>query len=736
MRVTTATPAGRPPVSLRTTAAVFLVLLTAVLLAYLPAWHGGPLWDDDAHLTAEALRGLPGLRRIWFDLGATQQYYPLLHSTFWLMDRLWGTSNTLPYHLLNITLHATSALLLMRILQTLRVPGAPLAAVIFALHPVHVESVAWMTELKNTLSGVWYFTAALLYLRFDRTRARSAYALALGAFVLALLSKTVAATLPAALLVVFWWQRGWLGWRQDVRPLLPFFAAGVGAGLFTAWVERHFIGAAGAAFDLSPVERVLLASRAAWFYLSKLAWPADLMFIYPRWEISSSDPVAYLYLAGAAAALAGCWAVRHRTRAPLAVALLFGGTLVPALGFFDVFPFRYSFVADHFQYLATAAPIAGFAALLAGVILRPPLQAVLSATLALTLGIITWQQSAHYTSAETLYRETLARNPQCWMCHNNLSTLIVDAGGELDAAMAHLEASLGIYPDNEEAHNNRGVLLRRMGRKAEAIPHLEEAIRLSPNYVDARRNLGVALREAGRLEEALAQYRHLIRLNPSSAEDHEDAGGILLALERHGEAVTHLQRALDLNPDLVTGRNNLGAALSHLGRIEEALPHFRAAVQRAPSDVIARNNLAAALGRLKRVDEAVAEYQTSLRLDPTSAKTHDDLAYLLLRAGRREDAAAHLERALALDPDYAPAHLNVGNLLVDAGRPAAAIVHYQRALAKPSGIDRAQVHSNLGVAFALMGDRSRAIMHFNEALRIRPGFPEALANLQRVDGKW
>ena len=199
---------------------MFLALLVT-LVAYYPAWHGGLLWDDDAHITRVDLRSFEGLWRIWFDVGATQQYYPVTHSAFWVLYRLFGDA-TLGYHLVNISLHATSAFLFAVILRRLAVPGAVLAAFIFALHPVHVESVAWITELKNTLSGVFYLGAALAYLRFDADRRRQSYALALVLFALALLSKTVTATLPAALLVVFWWQRGALRWRQDVLPLAPF----------------------------------------------------------------------------------------------------------------------------------------------------------------------------------------------------------------------------------------------------------------------------------------------------------------------------------------------------------------------------------------------------------------------------------------------------------------------------------------------------------------------------------
>ena len=275
----------------------------------------------------------------------------MVHSVFWVEHKLWGDA-TLGYHLVNILLHAFSALLLLKILRQLEISGAWLAAAIFALHPVQVESVAWISELKNTLSGVFYLGSALIYLNFDQTRRLKFYVAALVLFGLGLLSKTVIATLPAALLVVFWWQRGKLSWKQDVRPLLPFFLAGVVMGLFTAWVERKFIGAEGKVFDLTLLERMLIAGRVVWFYLGKLFWPAGLVFIYPRWEVSGTVWWQYLFPAATLLLLAGLWAWRRRNRGPLAALLFFVGTLFPALGFLNVYPFRYSFVADHYQYLA------------------------------------------------------------------------------------------------------------------------------------------------------------------------------------------------------------------------------------------------------------------------------------------------------------------------------------------------------------------------------------------------
>ncbi len=196
-------------------------VMVGVLMAYQPAWRGGFVWDDDGHVTRPELRSWYGLYRIWFHLGATQQYYPLLHSAFWVEHRLWGDA-TLGYHLVNILLHMAATVLVALVLCRLRVPGTCLAAAIFALHPVHVESIAWIAEQKNALSAVFYLGAMLVYLRFDQERKSPLYCWALALFVLGLLSKTTAATLPAALLVILWWQRGRLSWRRDVVPLVPF----------------------------------------------------------------------------------------------------------------------------------------------------------------------------------------------------------------------------------------------------------------------------------------------------------------------------------------------------------------------------------------------------------------------------------------------------------------------------------------------------------------------------------
>jgi tetratricopeptide (TPR) repeat protein len=499
--------------------AAALALLT--LLAFAPATDGWFLWDDDAHVTRPELRSLSGLGRIWFDLGATQQYYPVLHSAFWLEHAIWG-NQAAAYHVVNIALHATAAFLFFLILRRLEVPGAALAAGLFALHPVHVESVAWISEQKNTLSLAFALAALRVYLAFDVSRKASVYAIATVLFALGLLSKTVVAVLPAALLVLFWWRDGTISVRRQVIPLLPWFAASLAAGLLTAWFERTFLGA-DSRVGLSVIERCLLAGRVPWFYLGKLLWPDDLLFIYPRWTLHPSSWAQWLFVAATLAMIGAGWALRRRTRAPLAVALLFVGCLLPALGFFDVYPFVFSYVADHFQYVASLAILAAAGAALATVVARLPVQrrgigyAACLALLA-ALGTLTWRQCRQYRDSQTLFEATLAGNPACWMCLVNLGNGALNAG-DVQGAIRLLRQALALNPNVSETHNDLGSALIRTGATVEAAEHFREAVRLSPNSVMAHTNLGGALALLGRVAEARAEFQTALRIMP----EHEPA---------------------------------------------------------------------------------------------------------------------------------------------------------------------------------------------------------------------
>ncbi len=652
-----ATPA---PFGLGPAASAGLVLV-AVLCAYLPALQGGFLWDDDAHVTGLQLRSLHGLARIWFEVGATQQYYPVLHSAFWFEHRLWGDA-VLGYHLANVVLHATAAGLLVLILRRLAFPAALLAALIFALHPVCVESVAWISEQKNTLSAVFYLGAGLLYLRFDETRRRRLYLLASVLFVLALLTKTVTATLPAALLVVFWWQRGRIGWRRDVAPLVPWLAGAVGAGLFTSWAEAKLIGAEGAAFTFTFPQRLLLSGRVVAFYFSKLCWPTDLIFIYPRWPLGPPLGWPWAADAGVAAVVLALALAARRARGPLAGFLFFAGTLFPVLGFLNVYPFIFSFVADHFQYLASLGVLVpaswGLFWLARRIPAAPPLRAAFLVAVPATLGVLTWRQCGNYRDAETLYRATLERNPSAWLAHFNLAVLLGQHPGREKAAVAEYEETLRLNPSHWAARNNlASALLRMPGKTAEAAAEYEEALHLRPDFAEAQNNLGVALgRMPGRQAEAIAHLRIALRLRPDYDGAHNNLGTLLIKdPASRAEAIGEYEAAIRLAPGNAEYHYNRANALSdEPGRLLEAIGDYQSALRLKPDYVEAHANLASAYARSPgRLADAIAEFETVTRLEPNLAEAHFYLGVLLLRAGGgRDRALAQVKEALRLRPDF------------------------------------------------------------------------------------
>ncbi len=689
-RRTAPAPAAAPPVGQRCPGGLgsvvgWAMIFCVTLMAYWPSIHGGFLWDDNAHVTAPGMRSLHGLWRIWFDVGATQQYYPLLHSAFWLEHKLWGDA-VLGYHVTNVLLHAAAACLLVAILRKLAVPGAWLAGFVFALHPVCVESVAWISEQKSTLSAVFYLGAALAYLHFDQTRRRWHYALALGLFVAALLSKTVTATLPAALLLILWWLRGRIDWKRDVLPLLAWFAVGVGGGLFTAHVEKNFIGAEGAEFALTFIQRGLLAGRALCFYLAKLIWPVNLTFIYPRWTLNESEWWQYLFPAAVLALVVGLALYARRNRGPLAGFLFFAGTLFPALGFFNVYPFLYSYVADHFQYLASLGVIVPLSAGLALAAKRLRVDsrwpAVAAGGLLLcTLGTLSWAQSAMYQDGETLYRTTIARNPNCWLAHNNLGADLLGSSDRVPEAFSHLETAVRLKPDYVPARSNLGNAFARMGRWPEAIAEYQTALRIQPDSVKAHNNLGNAFLNVGRFQEALAEFQTALGTDPDSAQVHNNLGSALSNLGRFAEAIIQFQAAVRLDPDYTEAQGNLGLALFKTGRVEEAITALRQAVRSRPEAASVRGKLAFALLNVGRLSEAVAEFEAAARLEPGSPLSHFNLGFALSRMpGRLEDAIAEYETAARIAPDFADAHRNLGNALLKAGRVPEAMAAYGEVL--------------------------------------------------------
>jgi hypothetical protein len=447
-------------------------LVVVLFLVYRPALRGAFVWDDLDFVVDTSWFDAPdGLRQIWLDPSSTSQYYPLTYSSHWLENRVFGRETT-GYHLVNVLLHAANALLLWRVLRRLAVPGALLAAALFALHPVHVESVAWISERKNVLSGLFFLSALLAWLRCsapdeEPPRVRPGwYALCVALYVAALLSKSVTCALPAVILLLVWWKRGRVP-AAELRALLPLFVVGVGFALLTVWLERNQVGASGLEFQLAALDRVTIAGRALWFYAGKLIWPEPLIFIYPRWPTASAQPWQLIFPTAFVLAVGVLWWQRVRIgRGPVVAVLLFAGVLLPALGFFDVYPMRYSFVADHFQYLASAALLTLMAALgtvlVRRVVASPRLASALGVLVCALLAVLTLRQSRVYANPETLWRDTVVKNPGAWMAMNNLA-----------------------------------YELQQQGRAREAVPYVKEAIRLNPVCFECYGNLADAYRAYG-----------------------------------------------------------------------------------------------------------------------------------------------------------------------------------------------------------------------------------------------
>jgi Tfp pilus assembly protein PilF len=530
-----------------------LFIILATLAAYWPVFSAGFIWDDDAYVTENSLLSAPdGLSRIWFSAHSQSQYFPLVFTTLRVEYALWGL-NPAGYHVVNVGLHILNALLAWALLRRLALPGAWLAAAVFALHPVQVETVAWITELKNTESTLCFLLALFAWLNFCGGRGRWFYALALALHALALFAKTTACTLPAVMLLVLWLKNEPVNWRR-ILQVLPFLLLGFGMGLLSVWWERH-LGNIQPKYHLlgGPLDRLLIATHALWFYARKIFWPAALTFSYPRWEINGGDWRQYVWLVACLAVAAVLWLGRRKLgRGPVAAIFFFVAVLSPMLGFIPLYTFYFSYVADHYQYLASL----GLIVLGAGLAIKffemsqtdRRLQSVLTTILLIVLGVLTRQQCGSYRNLETLWLDTLKKNPQSWMAHTNLGRLLAQQGVVAEAE-AHYLAALNINADEEMIHYNYGNLLARTGRLADAAAQYHQALRLAPEKPETHNNLGYVLNKQHRTDEAIAEYERAIFYKPDYADAYFNLGNELAAQHKLSEAAAQYQRALRLKPD-------------------------------------------------------------------------------------------------------------------------------------------------------------------------------------------
>ena len=748
-----------------------LALGLAVAVSYLPAMLWGDfVWDDVLITGSEPVRSASGLRQIWFSPGDIRQeghYWPLVYSTFWLEHKLWGFTPA-GYHVVNVLLHLANTLLLWHLMRRLTVPGAWVIAAVFAVHPLHVESVAWVIERKDVLSGLFYLTAALVWLRFVEEPRPGRYVLALVLFATGMMAKSIVVTLPVALLIHHWWKQGQVTGR-DVRRLAPFFVAGLAIALADLAFNRSK-GVGG--FDYSMVERTLIAARALWFYAGKLLWPVDLAVIYPRWEVDAGAPVAWTCLVAAVATAAALWLFRSRIgRGPLAGALFFAVTLSPVLGFVDYSYMQFSFVADRYQYLAgigVLAVVIGTAAWgvrryaggeLAGTPYDGPVQArpghdgtarerwgvtvmVAGVTVIVltALGTLTWRQATIYRDEVTFFNYVISHNPQALRAYQNLGSALIKQG-RLEEAAAALRIGVAQTPNDAGVLAGLGGVLVKMNHLDEAEPPLRRALEIEPGHEKATQNLAALFRKEERHEEALEQFAAVLEINPDNVTAHLGMARILSDVQRDDEAAEHYRRVLQITPRSWEALESLGLLHFERRHFAEALPLFRGMVEIDPDNATAHANVGAVLYHLDRPGEALASFDRALALEPAlePARTghHNaqerlrggpapDLLYedalnrgkTLFAEGRHEDARTAVLAALERRPESVEANVSLGTILIEMGRHAEAEQHLRRARERHA--QETDVLQNLAEAIRLQGRYDEALEVYDAIIALDP----------------
>lgn len=717
-------------------------LAAVTVAAYWPAFHGKFIWDDNAWTTdiLKLLRDISGLGAIWTQPTALQQYYPLTATTFWLDYHFWKLW-TLPYHVENVVLHLISVLLFWRLLQKLQVPGAWLAAGIFALHPMMVESVAWITERKNVLSMVFFLGGLLAYGRFnsiwkadlETPRKWGAYALALLLLAAALLAKTTTFSFPAVILLIAWWKHGRIQWRRDVLPGLPFFAIAIGFSGVTAWLEKNHVGATGWEWSISFPDRCLIAGRAFWFYIGKLLWPENLCFIYPRWKPDADSLWQWLLPLAALVTLIVLWSGRKKLgRGPATAAFFFVGTLFPLLGFMNAYGMRYSFVWDHWVYLSSLGIFALGAALMASLARhfnKPVMLSGVAIILLPVLAVLTWKQSAMYVDNETLWRTTIAKDPTAFLAYNNLGYLLLEKN-QLNDAVTYFKKSVEVNPNFSEPHNNLGDALIRLGQTNEGMGHFRKALELIQSDRNTAAasyyNYGDAWLETGHPEEAIKQFNKALEIYPTFSKAQNNLGCAYLRLGQTNEAQFWFQKAIETDPELADAHNNLAGMLVLRRQLDDAVAQYREVVRIRPDFPGAFQNLVGLLLAQGKPDEAIKCYEQALHANKT-AGLHNDFANLLVSQKRPDEAIKHYEQAVQLSPTNGEFHYNLAVVLALRGRFDDAVAHFQRA--NELMPDSTRVHYRLGLALQSQKKFAAAIAEFEKVLVLNPKHALALNNL-------
>ena len=656
------------PSAIKTTPVLQALLIVAAgVWVFYPAIHGQWLWDDDVLITNNLLIHDPaGLWKTWFaPTRSLIDYFPITVSVDWLAWRVWGM-DTLGYHLTSIVLHLISALLVWRLLSKLGLRLAWLGGLLFALHPVLVESVAWIAELKNTLSLPPFLLAMCAWIDYDEQGKWTQYCLALGLFLVAMLCKTTMVMFPVAILLYAWWKRGRIRVR-DLKDSAPFFAVSLVLGLTTLWFLHHAMAPQSVRLG-GVLSRVACAGLSLAFYFSKAVLPIGLLPAYPQWAVGRPSLLQFLPWPILCGVLYLCWANRTSWGRHVLLGLgFFLINLAPFVGFTAAAYMDFTWVMDHVLYIPLIGIIGLAAAGLGGLDCRVPAFTrpygigIVVMVLVL-LAVSSRAYAGLYVNAETLWTHTVERAPEAWLAHDNLGYTLATTG-RFAEAIGQFEQALRIHPDYAPAHNNLGTALFRVGRVQEAQREIREALRIDPDSADAYDNLGTVLLHLGRIPEAIEQFQAAARISPNDAGAHYGMGTAFVQAGRNADAMHEYEAALQINPDFADAHVNLGTVLLHLGRAPEAMEQFQAAVRINPNDAEAHYDMGIALVQAGRDVDAVEEFEAALRINPDFAEAHNNLGVILVHLGRIPEAVEQFQAAVRINPNYAEARRNLALVL-------------------------------------------------------------------------
>jgi tetratricopeptide (TPR) repeat protein len=616
-----------------------LVIVAVVLGIYGPALNGGWQWDDDLYLTRNPLMVDPArLWKAWFAPGSFIEYYPISQTVQWMQWQLWH-GQTLGYHVTNVLLHAAGALLVWRLLARLGLRYAWLGGLLFAVHPAQVESVAWISELKNALSLPPFLLAMCAWIDYEERQRPRDYAIALAWFVVAMLGKITMAPFAFVMLLYAWWKRGRVGWAE-VKAALPFLAVAVvlsaltikgGETYLTTVIPNSQAPPSGAPEGLAA--RIALSGSSLAFYLRIFLWPVGLLPAYSKWVIDPPAPLLFLPWLVLAAVVIWAWTRRHSWGRHVLLGLgFFRLFLAPFLGLSRVSYMQFTWVMNHFLYLPSIGliglAVAGLekAMTLVAKEARPGLLGIVGVMMAL-LAWVSEQDAARYRNAETLWTYAAQRDPTSFAAHTQLGVALQQRG-EVAGALKQFEQAREIEPDFAYSWVNVGFELMEAGRAAEAAEALRQAVKLAPNYADAHYNLAEALEKNGQTSGAVDEYEQSLRLSPQDAEAETNLALALMQLGRRDEAATHFARAMAIRPGYAEAQYDWGTALLEAHDAAGAVAHFERALAINPSFVEAHFNLGVALQRLGRMPEAIAQLQAALKLRPGFSPARSYLAQL------------------------------------------------------------------------------------------------------------